>query len=252
MQIAKRALVFLLTLLLLAACGDDSSTDDGQSRVESYLRSDTHTRLVLEVDYVDGYGPRSDVEPKLIETLEPLVDKPDGLDIERDQTITSRGEEHQWTFDELDSLAAEHDTLSVGDNTAKIHVLFVDGYYEDNNDVLGLAWANKNIVMFKKRLNDACERPLVGDGLCQFAERAVWTHEVGHVLGLVNAGVSPQSDHQDEEHGRHCDDDGCVMHWSYEGTSVFDVLSDRLGNDNNTLNFDAACREDLRVVREGD
>ncbi|MFP4600521.1 MAG: hypothetical protein ACOC9W_03040 [Persicimonas sp.] len=242
------------SLLALSACGDDDA-DAGQTRVENYLKSDNFSRLVLEVDYVDGYEPYAETDAEITGRLEGLVDKPDGVAVERDQTITSRGEDHEWTNSELFALAEDNNDLSVGDNTIKMHVTFVDGHYEaDDGDsrILGLAWENQNIVIFKKTLEDSCRGGLLsGDELCKFAERAIWTHEIGHVLGLVNAGVEPQSNHQDIEHGRHCNNDECVMYWAYEGTDVMDVLRDRLGGEA-TLDFDAACKEDLRVVREGE
>lgn len=246
-------LIACLVLALFApACGDDSA-DEGLSRVHGYLKGDRFTRLVLEVDYVDGFGPMEEAEQGMIDKVRPLVDKPDGVEAVHDQTIVSRGEDHAWSVEELDRLADETDTLSVGDNTTKMHVLFVDGHFEEDSDdgkVLGLAWGNKNIAIFKKTIRDNCEGLLTGDRLCRFAEQAIYTHEVGHVLGLVNNGVPIQSNHHDVEHGAHCNNDKCVMYWAYEGTQVFDVLRDRLGGDGGALEFDAACKEDLAALRE--
>jgi hypothetical protein len=194
----------------------------------------------------------AEAESGMIDKISPLVDKPDGVAAMHDQKIASRGEDHAWSAAELDELADQTDNLSVGDNTIKMHVLFVDGHYEEDSDdgkVLGLAWGSKNIAIFKKTIQDNCQGVLTGDRLCRFAEQAIWTHEVGHVLGLVNNGVPLQSEHQDEEHGHHCDNDECVMYWAYEGTKLFDVLSDRLGGGGGALEFDAACEEDLGSVR---
>lgn len=253
MRTSTKGLVFALFLtLLVSACGDDAG-EGSLSRVQGYLKGDRFTRLVLEVDSVDGFGPMEEAEQGMIDKIRPLVDKPDGVEAVHDQTIVSRGEDHAWSVEELDELADETDTLSVGDNTTKMHVLFVDGHYEEDSDdgkVLGLAWGNQNIAIFKKTIRDNCQGVLSGDRLCRFAEQAIYTHEVGHVLGLVNNGVPIQSNHQDVEHGHHCNNDKCVMYWAYEGTRLFDVLRDRLGGDGGALEFDAACKEDLAALRE--
>jgi hypothetical protein len=248
--ITKWLSVGLFFALFTSACGDDSAD---KTRVDNYLQSDNFTRLVLEVDYVDGYGPMAEAESAMIDKISPLVDKPDGVEAMHDEKIVSRGEDHAWSIDELDALADETNTLSVGSNTIKMHVLFVDGHYDQDSDdgkVLGVAWGRKNIAIFKKTIRDNCQGILTGDELCKFAEQAIWTHEVGHVLGLVNNGVPVQSNHHDVEHGHHCNNDECVMYWAYEGTKVFDVLKDRLGGSAGALEFDAACKEDLAKVRE--
>jgi hypothetical protein len=248
---AKWAVIALLFTPLMSACGDDGSNKS--LRVNNYLQSDAFSRLVLEVDYVDGYAPMDEAQAGMIAKVSPLVDKPDGVAAMADETIASRGADHAWTFAELDDLADQTNNLSVGDNTVKMHVLFVDGHYEqDSNDgkVLGLAWDSKNIAIFKKTIQDNCQGVLAGDQLCRFAEQAIWTHEVGHVLGLVNNGVPTQANHQDKEHGHHCTNDECVMFWAYEGTKLFDVLGDRLGGDGGALEFDQDCKDDLASVRE--
>ena len=248
--------------MALAACGDDGgaaseSADGGgtgQTRIENYLRSNNFTKLVLEVDYVDGYAPLDEAEQELLERIRPVVDKPDGIEIVRDEKIVSRGEDHEWTFAELQQVAGETNNLSVGSNTLKMHVLFVDGHYaEDSSDskVLGVAWANENITIFKKTIRSNCQGPLGGDRLCRYAEASIWTHEVGHVLGLVDNGVPVQSNHHDVEHGHHCNRDSCVMYYAYEGTKVMDVIRDRLGGGEATLDFGPDCKADLQAVRDG-
>lgn len=250
MRVSKTLFFALLTLSLsLASCVDDTGE---KARTNHYLQGDTFSRLVLEVDSVDGYGPMAEAESGMITKISPLVDKPDGIEAVHDENIVSRGEDHAWSFAELDELADQTNNLSVGDNTIKMHVLFVDGHYEKDSDggkVLGLAWGGKNIAIFKKTIRDNCRGILTGNELCKFAEQAIWTHEVGHVLGLVNNGVPAQSNHHDVEHGHHCNNDECVMYWAYEGAKLFDVLSERLGGNGGALEFDQACKDDLASVR---
>lgn len=246
------SLVFLfLAAGLSLSCGD--ADQRALDRIENYLRGDEYSRLVLEVDYVDGYAPRESVEENLVARIDELVDKPDGVAVERDETITSRGGDHEWSSEELHQLVDENNDLSVGDDTIKMNVVFVDGHYEeddDNSKILGLAWGNRNMAIFKKTLEDNCDGILTGEGVCRRAEEAIWTHELGHTLGLVANGVEPQSNHHDQEHGAHCNNDNCLMYWRYEGSDVFDEIADRISGSGSTIDFDESCREDLAEIRE--
>ncbi len=52
------------------------------------------------------------------------------------------------------------------------------------------------------------------------AETAVINHEFGHLLGLVNNGTPMIGDHQDEPHGKHCDNSKCLMYYAAETSDL--------------------------------
>jgi hypothetical protein len=60
-------------------------------------------------------------------------------------------------------------------------------------------------------------------------EATVLNHEFAHLLGLVNNGTPMQTDHQDEAHGHHCDNEDYLMYWTVETS---DALSNLIGNSN--------------------
>jgi hypothetical protein len=248
-------------LLLVAACGAGAGTGNTggvdtsapTQKVGAYVRSDVYRRLVLEVDSVPGFVPRTSSCDRIEERLAEVVDKPDGVIVTLDGSIASRGVDHAWTFEELDALANQTFDLFVTADTVKMHVLFVDGRYDARGGtVLGLAWGQQHIAIFRRTLDEHCGggAPLFGDTLCEDAELAIWVHEVGHLLGLVDNGLPMVANHEDGEHPGHDVSQDCVMYWAYEGDALFTKLSDQLvGTGDAALDFCPHCLADLAAVR---
>ena len=238
--------------LAVTACGDEDPAD-GLARPADYIRGTVATRLVIELDTVAGEAARAEVAEALGAGLRPLLDKPDGVVVEVDQTdLPAEGADRVWTFEDLQALADATFEASRPRGTIAMHTLWLDGRYE-RPGVLGVAWGNVHVAIFSDFLDGTCARLLPGlsEVLCAASEEAIWTHEVGHVLGLVNNGLPMVEDHQDPENGAHDADDGCIMYWAYEGESLVTVLRDAIMNGDETdLGFDAACLADIAAVRD--
>jgi hypothetical protein len=145
-------------------------------RIARYLR-DTSPALVIEVDAVDGLRPYSSSGPYLEQLLEGMLDKPAGITVEQDETLTAVGSDFEWTFESLDAFAREH-AQSDDDNPIRVHVLSIDGRYvtEDGGTVLGLAWGNRYVALFQDAIRGRCESGLLGalqQEICEIAERSV-------------------------------------------------------------------------------
>ena len=260
------AALFLLVAIPLTSCGNgDEPTLFGERNPElarQYIQSEPYTQLVLEVDYVTGMRPTEKVIDELVLGLEPLLDKPDGIEVVLDEELSPRGTDHAWTTEELAELAETKFDLSVGENTIKMHILFLDGL--DGRDgeapgILGLSWANRNVVLYKQRLDEVCEsgagdelrRQGLAERACQETELTIWTHEIGHVLGLVNFGIPMVENHEDPEHEYHDHDEDCVMYWGFNRQDAFEEIGKRvLEDDEVSLGFDAACKADIAAVRD--
>jgi hypothetical protein len=264
-----------IAMLATYGCGaagggddDDAPAGDGSpvaadaapppERVAQLVRGDDKPRLVLEIDAVAGFEPRAGATADLTDLLEQILDKPAGVDAVADGAIASRGADHAWTDAELFDLGDDSFDLAVGADTIKLHVMFVDGHSARDGDssvILGLAWSHTHLVLFKATIERVCGGaivpPLLRDQLCESAELAIWTHEVGHLIGLVDNGLAMVEPHRDPDHGAHDDSDACVMYWAYEGDALIDTLADRLiaGNDA-PLPFDDACLADIARVRD--
>jgi DNA polymerase III epsilon subunit-like protein len=172
-----------------------------------------------------------------------------------DGEIESRGADHAWTLTELHDLGHVPHYQPGGWDTITMHVLFVDGHWgmdTETSKVLGLAFGGEHVVIFKKTIQDTCAGAplLVRERVCALAELGVWTHEVGHLLGLVDNGLPMVVPHKDATHGAHDVSDECIMHWAWEGQDLVTLLTDRViaGNDQG-LGFDAACQADIAAVR---
>lgn len=223
---------------------------------ERYIARKQDTRLMIEIDSVSGMEPRRQSEQDIVERFSALLDKPDGVEIEHDDAIESRGADYRWTDDELFELAPSIFDDDEPAGTVSLHVMFLDGSYqsESGGTVLGVAWANRHIAMFTEVINQSCSSaPLLGElsaDACRASEFGVWSHELGHVLGLVNNGISMQSDHEDSEHPHHDSEAGCLMYWAYDGPSFVDTTITRLAAGRGEIDFCAPSLADLAAVRE--
>lgn len=213
-------------------------------------------RVVIEVDVQDGAEPFTgdtvygDTWDLTVENLEALLG--DDIELVVPRTLDEMGAlddvpEGDLSVPEILALADAH----VDDDdatTARFHVLFVDRFFEEDGarraNVLGVSIGDTRVVaMFKPVIGDGGAL-LLGDGVDRFVEQTTMVHELGHALGLVNNGLAMQRDHQDEEHGAHCENDACVMFYLNEGFSdAVDFARDALVRGDRIL-FDDDCLDD--------
>jgi hypothetical protein len=237
--------------------GSAGSKNDGstRSRLERYHHRATDPSLSFELDVVAGLEAYPSSLEYLTELVGRMLDKPEGISFQADEVLAPFGTEHVWTFSALDEFARDH-ARDDGAGPVSIHVLLLDGRYdagEEAGTVLGLAWGQRYIALFQESIRSGCSGGLLG-GLsaqaCEIAERSVWAHEIGHVLGLVDNGLTQQTPHRDAEHGRHDVSDGCLMYWAYERPEIFDVLVPRLNAGQSAdLDFCENCWADLNAAR---
>lgn len=259
-------------LLLLAACGGDDSTFDSGGvdsggldsgdvdsgpdagpvpRFEQYIRGDRAARLVFEVDSFPGNEPSAAVQSDFIASARSIVDKPGGVELVLDGVLEAHPD--PWTIEELRALAEATRDLDVGGDAIGIHILYVDGRFEIDG-VLGAAFTDRDLVIFRDRMDQQCDSagvPLMRDQLCETAEVTILVHEFGHLLGLVNRGLPMVVDHEDPEHPGHDADPDCVMYFAFEGADAFDSLLTRfLGGDTEPLGFCDPSRNDVNALRD--
>jgi hypothetical protein len=137
-----------------------------------------------------------------------------------------------WTVDDLRAVAGPPD--------GSLRLLFVHGQYAESDTVLGVAVRADVAAIFVDRVRDSAS-PLVGSGAI---EAAVTTHEVGHLLGLVDLHLD--TGREDPEHPGHSANRGSVMYWAVESSLVTDLLTGGPPRD-----FDDADLADLAAIRSG-
>ncbi len=104
-----------------------------------------------------------------------------------------------------------------------------------------MAYRNTSFVIFEETIKEFSGQPLAPS--TTVLETTVLNHEFSHLLGLVNAGTTPQSNHQDEEHGRHCNIEHCLMNWTAEtGEGLLNSISG-----GTVPSLDDQCINDLQV-----
>lgn len=264
-MLTPRTVVVAALVALGLSCSGAGSGEPGPAtpRYRDLIRKDRYTRLVIEVDSVTGTEPTDAVTSRLAAGIDEFVAKPDGVEARLDGTISSLGVDHAWTFAELDALAEETFDLDAGAGAIKVHVMFLDGHYaEDEGDLvtLGLAWSSTHIALFADTLAKTCTKGASGpvgakitEKLCEAAAVGVLLHEAGHLLGLVDNGLPMVSPHRDpdESHGAHDANESCLMYYLYEGASIVDHLRDRiLAGQSSDMTLDAACKDDIAAVRD--
>ncbi|MCR9166191.1 MAG: hypothetical protein ACE37F_32110 [Nannocystaceae bacterium] len=243
--------------------GRDSHGADGSTGMtetpEDGLYTDAIDTIIVEVDYESGAQPETgnrvgfgavwDVFETNAEAL--FSENPKTLVVDRepgDQQDIGALDAESFTASDLRALADEHRDAVPTEGTRTYYVLWVDGTYADDSgprpSVLGVSVGDNVIGMFKPTLRN-------GGGLfVDLLEQAVLVHEFGHASGLVNAGVPLQSDHQDEENGRHCTNEDCVMYWALDGveSALDQVLASVVAPD--TVLWGELCLDDVRAAAQ--
>lgn len=259
---------YLLTLssmaLLLAACGprDVPLALTGPGQVAADLLShETYQDLVIEVDFFGSTASSTVVRDLILREVRQTLGKPGEVTAEIHRPYDSyipwpKGADEN----ELKQLEAAFRDTKSENAQASIYTLFLPGRWHQDSDerrILGVAFGPSSLALFPEAIQANCrtgvaqiEDPEAQDLLCPFTETATWLHEFGHLLGLVNHGVPMVNDHQDEEHGHHCDNERCIMHWSHESGDVARFIERRLKEGKTDLEvFDEDCRADLEAFR---
>lgn len=248
-------------MLGVACSGTDGAEPGGQAppAATDITTAQDYTRLVIEVDAVQGHAPRQEALDSLQAALEDLRDsghlgKPDGVQIRIDQTDLTAAPQanHAYSLDELKTLAAGARSYEQQPNEVVLHMLYVDGESAQADSTLGFALGSTLIVMFREVIDSTCTAalPAVRNAVCRVAEASVLLHEVGHTMGLVNNGIPMVEAHQDTAHGAHDSDSSCIMFWAAERTSAIDLIIDRVRNGDTSIgSFDAKCLEDLKAAQ---
>ena len=199
-----------------------------------YLRAAPATSIVLEVSAEADAEPAGGTVDHVAATLGAVSGKP--VSVTGGGGLPSR---QAWTADQLRAAADAASSASQGER-AVLRLLFVHGRYAEAENVLGVAVRADVAAIFSDAVDESAS-PLIGAGAI---EAAVTTHEVGHLLGLVDLHL--KTGRADRDHPGHSPNQGSVMYWAVESTLVTDLLTGGPPRD-----FDDADRADLAAIRNG-
>lgn len=197
-----------------------------------YLRPRESASIVLAVGAQSGAAPTSATLDHLVGVLRQVSSKP-----VRTQMTTLPAGARSWTAADL-VRTAEQTSPQQSRDAAVMTVLFLHGDYDGDSSVLGIAARSDVAAVFADQV--AGSAGLLGSAAA--VERSVSTHEVGHLLGLVDLFLD--TGRQDREHPGHSTSAASVMYWAVES----DLIGAILGA-NPPTEFDAADLADLAAIR---
>ena len=179
---------------------------------------------------------QSDAEPRQesVEHVSSVLRDVSGKSVDIGSGAAIAGSGKSWSADELRTLAGP---ATQSATRAVVHLLFVHGTLGGDNSVLGVALRGDTAAVFVDRVN-AAATPLVGSS---GIEVAVVTHELGHLLGLVDLFL--HTGRQDPEHPGHSTNKGSVMYWAVESDLVANLLQGGPPRD-----FDSEDMADLETI----
>ncbi|HYH56759.1 MAG TPA: hypothetical protein VD772_09115 [Anseongella sp.] len=186
------------------------------------LSAADYQSVEVEIQYMPGYEPEEATVNNLRNFLNELINKPAGMQIHVNEIPASAKE--RLSAEEIEKIEEEYRTV----------------YTEGPKLGIYLAYKNTSMALFGKTIHDNT------GGLAKPSrvklETTVMEHEFGHIMGLVHTGSPMQSNHQDPEHGSHCNNGECLMYYASETTAVLDFLVS-----SPVPGLDAACRNDLKA-----
>jgi len=237
-------IVIVLLLILIPGCLDDLKNEaiscenlTGACRYE-ILRSSNYSRLHIEINFVTDNSPDSDAIDLLKTRIQEVTDK---TSVSVSQKSFGSTDESYSLEEILEIENAQRERYKSG-NTFIIHILYLNGEYQDNDQTLGLAFKGSSFVLFKEKIEDASFL-LISD---KDIEKSVIVHEFGHLLGLINNGYQSPHDHEDPEHPNHSNNEDSVMYWAIESQDIANQIDGEPPN-----NFDLDDLDDLERMKEG-
>lgn len=236
--------IAVITILSVAGCKKEESDPtviENNVDPNNFLAAKDYKKLTVELQYMSGHAPTAQSVENLRTFLTERLNKPDGITIV--QTAISSPAKSSYSISDIMELEKTSRTHRTQGDHLTAYFLFLNGDYSGNSGnskVLGVAYGSTSMAIFGKTVKDysggVAEPPVTA------LETTVILHEFGHILGLVNNGTPMATAHQDEPHGKHCNNEDCLMYYSAETT---DIIGNLLGGNIPTL--DSRCIDDLRA-----
>lgn len=214
-------------ILGAAVAGCLGATEEGAPTLsEAILWSGLYPNLTIHVDYVAGHEPTDTVLTEVAKMLTSLTGK-DAVDMGQPRVLSSVPPEPdgEWSAEDLARLDAErfgqHMPPYLQDGGATVYLAYLNGHLGERA-AIGYASGNRVYVFTEAFRSDMNVRIPGGERV----ERAILTHEMGHVIGLVDCGVPMLAPHSDD--GCHSVNEESVM-YPYGDTSVSGFILEELG-----------------------
>jgi hypothetical protein len=234
-----------------ASAGDDDASIDPKGAsdasqagdyADELLKAAPYARLLIEVNVMEGADPAPDAFDTLVQRIEMLCNKPDGVTVMLPDDVIpadpAAGSNPQYTLAQIKALEATwRDHYTEGDQ-AVLYFLYVDGhsdYDTDEGKIVGYAYRGTSMAIFMGTVEG---QPLLSQPTLQ---KTVTVHEFGHEIGLVDDGTAMVTPHKDPDHGPHCDNSSCMMYWTNNSSALSLLTGD-------VADFDDHCLADIAAA----
>lgn len=218
------------------AAADSGARGAPGAYARTLLQPQRSERIVVELLVQQGAEPRQAALDHVTSALRDASGKP----VTIGGPVTLPTGDGTTSDDDIRELADRYGRATQSADQAVLRLLFLHGRYVPEDGVLGVAVRGDTAAVFSQQVRNA-STPLVS---ARALETAVITHEVGHLLGLVDLVL--HTGRQDPEREGHSPNRESVMYWAIESSLVSQVLSGPPPRD-----FDAADRADLATIRNG-
>ena len=190
------------------------------------------------INWNTEYAPDSEAVDLLKQRIQETTDK-------TSVSVSQNGfgsTDSSYSLEEILAIEKEQRERHKSGNTFIIHILYLNGEYEDNDQTLGLAYTGSSFVLFKEQISDAAFFLISAEDI----EKSVIVHEYGHLVALVNNGYESPHDHEDPDHPNHSNNEDSVMYWAIESQDIANQIDGEPPN-----NFDSNDLDDLKLMKEG-
>lgn len=195
--------------------------------------------MEVEIQYMEGFEPTSELVGNITLFLEELINKPGGIEVYL--TPITPGNKATYTLQEIRAIEDDNRKAYNAGKKLGLYILFLDGKSsEDTNTstTFALVHRNTSVAMFGKNIREKSDR--IGHPSRALLENTVTRHELGHLMGLVNVGTPMQHHHEDPNNANHCDNRSCLMYWAVESGSIANLIQE-----GSIPPLDENCRKDL-------
>ncbi len=221
----KRFIIVLLSGFLWAACTSDSEPIVNNPEIENrkavgasakdLLAGDIYKKTIIELAYVEGFEPTAKAINSLKNFIEERTFKPNGVEVKKN--VIPSTDKNVYTINDIVALENQYRSHYNTENTIAVWGLFVNGKSSKDDissSTLGLAYYNTSFVVFEETIRELSNTVFKAER--SLLESSVINHEFGHILGLTNSGTPLQSNHEDSQHPKHCNQEDCLMYWATE------------------------------------
>ena len=200
------------------------------------LRPGRGNRVVVEVRAQSGAAPAAGTVDHIVSVLRDAS----GKEVAVDGVDAIGGGARSWTQEGIVAAAKASAQVESGRAQVVLRLLFLHGSYEGDTSILGVAVSGDVAAIFSDQIDSAAGL-LVSPSV---VEDAVTTHEVGHLLALVDLIL--HTGRGDPAHAGHSRNKRSVMYWQVDSDLITQLLDGGIPRD-----FDADDRAELATIRAG-